>query len=104
VLVRDRGGHRLVPFVEVYRFTTEEGTVWARLADGRFITDYTLSELEERTAGSFVRVSRGDLVNLEAVTRILAAGDGTGTLELADGTRVRVSRRRFVDVRRALES
>jgi len=104
VLVRDRGGHRLVPFADVCRFTTEEGTVWARLADARFITDYTLSELEERTAGSFVRVSRGDLVNLDSVSRIVAAGDGTGTLELADGTRVRVSRRRFMDVRRTLES
>jgi DNA-binding LytR/AlgR family response regulator len=104
VLVRDRGGHRLVPFADVYRFTTEEGTVWARLTEARFITDYTLSELEERTAGSFIRVSRGDLVNLDSVSRIVASGDGTGTLELADSTRVRVSRRRFGDVRRALES
>ena len=103
VLVRDRGGHRLVPFSEVCRFSTEEGAVWARLAGSRFLTDYTLSELEARTAGTFVRVSRSDLVNADAVTRILPAGDGTGTLELSDGTRVRVSRRRFVDVRRSLE-
>lgn len=102
VLVRDRGGHRLIPFDDVLRFTTEEGVVWAILPDGRFITDYTLTELEERTAGAFLRVNRGDLVNGAAVTRILAAGDGTGELELADGTRVRVSRRRFVDVRSAL--
>lgn len=104
ILVRDRGGHRLVPLTEIRRFTTEEGVVWARLERDRYITDYTLAELEERTAGSFVRVSRGDLVNIDAVRRILATGDGTGELELEDGARVRVSRRRFGDVRRALEN
>lgn len=103
VLVRDRGGHRLVPFSDVVRFTTEDGVVCARLHDSRYLTDYTLTELEERTSGSFVRVSRGDLVNLDAVVRILPSGDGAGELELAEGTRVRVSRRRFADVRRILE-
>lgn len=104
VLVRDRGGHRLVPFNEVIRFSTEGGVVCACLRDTRYLTDYTLSELEERTAGAFVRVSRGDLVNVEAVTRILVSGDGAGELELSDRARVRVSRRRFADVRRILEN
>lgn len=104
VLVRDRGGHRLIAYDDILRFTTDEGVVWACLADARFITDYTLSELEERTAGAFLRVNRGDLVNAAAVSRIFAPGDGTGELELDDGTRVRVSRRRFVDIRRALEA
>lgn len=103
VLVRDRGGHRLLAFDALLRFTTEEGVVWAVANGARFITDYTLTELEQRTAGRFVRVSRGDLVNLDAVRRILAAGDGTGELELPDGSRVRVSRRRFADVRDALQ-
>ncbi len=104
VLVRDRGGHRLLPFPDVLRFTTEHGAVWACLEGGRYMTDYTLAELEERTTGSFVRISRGDLVNIDAVARILAAGDGSGELELSDGTRLRISRRRFADVRRTLES
>lgn len=103
VLVRDRGGHRLVPYDEVARFTTDDGVVWACLADTRFITDYTLSELAERTAGTFLRVNRGDLVRVSAVRRILAPGDGTGELELTDGSTIRVSRRRFAEVRRALE-
>lgn len=103
VLVRDRGGHRLVPYDEIARFSTDDGVVWACLAEARFITDYTLSELEERTAGTYLRVNRGDLVRVSAVRRILAPGDGTGELELTDGATVRVSRRRFADVRRALE-
>jgi DNA-binding LytR/AlgR family response regulator len=51
-----------------------------------------------------VRVSRGDLVNLETVRRIEGPGDGSGWLGLADGSRVRVSRRRWQDVRDQLEA
>jgi DNA-binding LytR/AlgR family response regulator len=58
--------------------------------------------LEIRTAGSFVRVSRSELVNLTHVHRIASNGDGSATLTLSDGTAVRVSRRRAADVRRAL--
>lgn len=104
VLVRDRGGHRLIPLHDVHRFTTDAGAVWAMVGKDRFLTDYTLGELEERAASRFVRVSRGDLVNLESVRRIEGPGDGSGWLELADGSRVRVSRRRWQDVRDQLEA
>jgi DNA-binding LytR/AlgR family response regulator len=104
ILVRDRGGHRLVALREILRFTTEAGGVWAMVGRERFLTDYTLAELEERATSGFVRVSRGDLVNLETVRRIEGPGDGSGWLELADGSRVRVSRRRWQDVRDQLEA
>ena len=104
ILVRDRGGHRLVALREILRFTTDSGGVWAMVGRDRFLTDYTLAELEERATSGFVRVSRGDLVNLETVRRIEGPGDGGGWLELADGSRVRVSRRRWQDVRDQLEA
>lgn len=103
VLVRDRGGLRLLPWSDILRFTTDESVVWAVTPKARYITDYTLTELEERMVGHFVRVSRGDLVNTASIIRILPAGDGTGELELADGSRVRVSRRRFGEVKGVLE-
>jgi DNA-binding LytR/AlgR family response regulator len=89
---------------EILRFTTDAGGVWAVVGRDRFLTDYTLAELEERAAAAFVRVSRGDLVNLDGVRRIEGTGDGSGWLELADGNRVRVSRRRWQDVRNQLEA
>jgi DNA-binding LytR/AlgR family response regulator len=104
VLVRDRSGHRLVALREILRFTTDAGGVWAVVGRDRFLTDYTLAELEERAAAAFVRVSRGDLVNLDGVRRIEGTGDGSGWLELADASRVRVSRRRWQDVRNQLEA
>ena len=84
------------------RFSAEAGLVHAHDGEGRHLTDDTLGELEARTAGSFVRVSRSDLVAIEAVERITSNPDGGATLVLSDGESVRVSRRRTSDVRRAL--
>ncbi|HSC27976.1 MAG TPA: LytTR family DNA-binding domain-containing protein [Vicinamibacterales bacterium] len=92
----------MLPLRDVLRFTASEGLVYAHTASGTPIADYTLSELEARTAGAFVRVSRADLVNLSHVQRIVSNGDGSATLTLSDGTSVRVSRRRSADVRHLL--
>jgi DNA-binding LytR/AlgR family response regulator len=103
VLVNDGSGHRLLAYREINRFVTDEGRVYAQTDRARYSCDYTLNELEERTAGSFVRASRAELVNLERVQRIDASGDGLALLTLIDGSRVHVSRRRVADVRRVLE-
>lgn len=103
ILVRYAGGHRLAALADVDRFATEGGEVYAHAAGASYLCDYTLAELEVRLAGAFVRASRGELVNLERIERILPAGDGAATLTLRDGTRVPVSRRRAASVRQALE-
>lgn len=102
LLVRSGRGHRLVPWEDISRFVAREGVVYAHDAEGRHLTDYTLVELEERTAGSFLRVHRSALVSLDAVESIVSNGDGSATLTLRDGKMVRVSRRRATEVRAVL--
>lgn len=103
LLVREGAGYRLQPLAEIGRFQAEDGEVYAHAAAGRrWLVDYTLRELEERTGGGFVRASRAALVNVEQVARVHAPGDGTVQIELADGTRVPVSRRQVAEVWRAL--
>lgn len=103
VLVRHGAGHRALPLREVVRFTADEGLVAAVTAAGRHLTDYTLNELEARLSGTFVRVSRADLVALDRVDRLVSNGDGSATLTLTDTTVVHVSRRRAAAVRQALQ-
>lgn len=99
LLVREGKGHRLVAFEQIVRFTADEGVVFAHLDGGdRRLTDYTLAELEERAGDAFVRASRGELVNAEAVERIVRNGDGSATLGLRGGATVHVSRRRAAEV------
>jgi len=102
LLVRYGPAHRLVALDDIVRLTAAEGCVYAHTSTGVMSTDYTISELETRTGGSFVRVSRAELVNLRLVHGVASNGDGSATLTLSDGTAVRVSRRRAADVRRTL--
>lgn len=103
LLVRHGPGHRLVPLQDIVRFSAAQGVVYAHTPSGTPIVDYTLRELEKRTVGQFVRVSRADLVNLSHVVRIAGHGDGSATIGLAEGSDVRVSRRRAAEVRRILQ-
>jgi DNA-binding LytR/AlgR family response regulator len=102
LLVRYGPAHRLVALHDIVRLTAAEGCVYAHTSTGVMSTDYTISELETRIGGSFVRVSRAELVNLRHVHGVASNGDGSATLTLSDGTAVRVSRRRAAGVRRAL--
>jgi DNA-binding LytR/AlgR family response regulator len=102
LLVRHGAGHRLVALHDIICFAASEGLVYAHTSDQPSGTDYTLDELELRTAGAFVRASRAALVNLSHITAITSNGDGSATLSLDDGGSVRVSRRRATAVREAL--
>jgi DNA-binding LytR/AlgR family response regulator len=104
LLVREGRGHRLVAFDDIVRFSAEEGLSHAHLTSGtKHLTDYTLAELESRAGDGFVRVSRADLVRVDAVARVTRNGDGSATLGLSDGSVVHVSRRRAPDVWALLE-
>jgi DNA-binding LytR/AlgR family response regulator len=102
LLVRHGAGHRLLSVVDIVRFRADEGLVHADTTQGSAATDYTLNELETRLGPSFIRVSRRDLVSLAHVEGIAGNGDGSATLTLAGGLRVRVSRRRAAAVRDAV--
>jgi two-component system, LytTR family, response regulator len=101
-LVRQRGGHRLIPYAEVLLFHARDGVVRVRTAEREFLTDYTLAELEDRTGDAFVRANRSELLNADHIESISSNGDGSATLTLSDGTEVRASRRRAAQVRAQL--
>jgi DNA-binding LytR/AlgR family response regulator len=103
LLVRHGAGHRLVAVRDILRFSAGDGLVCAHTRSATLVTDYTLTELEARTGGLYVRVSRGELVGAGHVDRLVSNGDGSLVLTLSDGTPVRVSRRRAAEVRRRLE-
>lgn len=53
-----------VPFTEISFFHAEEKYVFLNTVDGKqYITNYTISNLEEKLPNSFIRISRSCLVN-----------------------------------------
>ncbi len=69
----------------------------------RHLVNHRLAELAERLAGAgFVRIHRSAVVHPNRVRSVRPVGRGDQEVTLTDGSRVRVSRRRAGDLRRAL--
>lgn len=65
-----------VPMEKIYFFETEGRELQAHTADRIFSCGYRLYELEELLSGSFLRISKSTIVNLDhiySITRNLAA-------------------------------
>ena len=63
---------------------------------------YRLKNLENLLdPAEFLRVSRGAIINLDAVVRIVTATDGTSTVQFANGQKVHMSRNQTGRLRRA---
>jgi len=104
LLVRDRRRLLALPTEAIDRLEAEDDYVRVHCGERRFLVRMPLGELERRLdPRRFVRVHRRRIVNLERVTTALPGGSGL-VLELRDGTRLAVSRRRRALLRARLLS
>lgn len=86
----------VVPWDDVETFESDGGVTALRTAEHRGWMQPTLADLESRLdPEQFARISRSTIVRLGAVRRITPREGGTGTVVLASGREVEVSRRRI---------
>lgn len=100
-----RRGKRIVIVAlgEVIRIEIEDKLVFACTAKERLLVEKTIGELEEmlRPVG-FLRISRGELVNLELVRELAPYFSGTWKVKLANGEERDVSRERAKSLKKAM--
>ena len=100
-----RRGKRIaiVPLREIVRIEIEDKLVFACTAKERLLIEKSIGELEEmlRPAG-FLRISRGELVNLEMVRELAPYFSGTWRVKLANGEERDVSRERAKQLKEAM--
>ncbi|HMF55101.1 MAG TPA: LytTR family DNA-binding domain-containing protein [Pyrinomonadaceae bacterium] len=92
-----RKGKRIVllPFRQILRISVEDTLVFVYSASERFLSDKTISELEETlVAFNFFRINRSEIINLDCVTEIIPWFNSTFRLKLSDGLEMDVSRER----------
>ena len=95
-LARRSSRYHVVPREDALYLATEEGITRLQTKQHHYWMQPSLSELERRLdPARFCRVSRGAIVNLDAVREVHPAPGGGGVAHLSDGTRLEVSRRRF---------
>jgi two-component system response regulator AlgR len=108
LVVSDRGRVLRIPATEVLYLKAELKYVTLRTADGEWVLDEPLGDLEQRLGNDFVRVHRNALVARRAVralTRQASQEEPLGwAVLLTNGEQLSVSRRQLTSVRDALGS
>jgi two-component system LytT family response regulator len=100
-----RRGKRIVivPVRDIVRIEIEDKLVFAVTASDRLLIEKTITELEAMLEpAGFLRISRGELVNLETVKELLPWFSGTWRVKLANGEERDVSRDRAKQLREAM--
>ena len=100
-----RRGKRIaiVPLREIIRIEIEDKLVFACTAKERLLIEKSIGELEEILQPSgFLRISRGELVNLEMVRELAPYFSGTWRVKLVNGEERDVSRERAKQLKEAM--
>ena len=93
ITVRRGSGILLLDPGQIIWFEAEDTLVFARTADGRFLVEQTLADLEDQLQGQFFRAHRGYLVNLGRIAEIQPADAGTYNIVCPGAGTVPLSRR-----------
>jgi two-component system LytT family response regulator len=93
ILVRRGSKLVVIPAGEVAVFESENKLVFVRTAEGRFLLNMSMKEIEERVdADLFCRVHKQAIVRLSLVREIHALAGGQYMAKLSDGYEVQVGR------------
>jgi two-component system LytT family response regulator len=93
LFVRDRGRIVPIPVDRIERLQAQDDYVALHVGGREHLIHLALSELAERLEGvRFVRIHRSHVVNLGRVAAVRPAASGQVEVEMADGTRLPVSR------------
>ncbi|MGE0533098.1 MAG: LytR/AlgR family response regulator transcription factor [Hyphomonadaceae bacterium] len=94
LLVRSRTGTHLLAFSEIELIDADEKEVWIQANDRRFRYSSTISAMERMLpCPPFVRTHRSHIVNLDHVSVLNDANNGTGAITLKSGAVSPISRR-----------
>ncbi len=100
LFVRSGGAIRVVDVADVMHFEAWGDYVIAHVGGGRHILHLALTRLETRLdPRKFLRIHRGAIVNLDHLRAFRRQGRGQLVAEMADGSRLAVSRSRAKDLR-----
>ncbi len=95
ISVRIQGAIKIIPISEIHQICFEEGLSFIYTGEGRFMADRSLNYYEEKLNHlGFFRSNRANLVNLEFITTIHKGFKGNHYMELKDGSKIELSRRR----------
>lgn len=103
ISLKVREAIKIIQVCDIQKICFEEGLSFIYTKEGRFLSDRSLNYYEEKFQnGGFFRSNRANLVNLEYVTTLHKGFKGSYLMELKDGSRVELSRRKALILKKTL--
>ncbi|MGE6220534.1 LytR/AlgR family response regulator transcription factor [Nubsella zeaxanthinifaciens] len=94
----------LIKLEDIIHAQAEDKYVFLHTADGKkHLTDYTLSNLEEKLPEDFLRIHRSDIINTNHITEIRRGFNGALIFVMSNGAKVTSSRSNSESLRERFE-
>ncbi len=104
ITLKVQGAIKVIPVREIQKICFEEGLSFLYTDEGRFLSDRSLNHYESKLEEmGFFRTNRANLINLDFVTTIHKAFKGNYLIELKDGSKVELSRRKAQVLKKQLD-
>lgn len=104
VAVRHEGRIFVIDVNDIDWIGAEKGPIYLHIKDRRYLTNYTLDELESRLAPSiFFRSHRSAILNLARVKEIIPWFAGSYRVRLSSGAEIDLSRSRAKELREIIK-
>ena len=103
ISVRHYGKIKVISINDIYKITFEEGFSFIYTYEGRFLTDKYLNYYEDLLKDKgFYRVSRNDIINTKNISLIHPMFKGNYEIELINGAKIKLSRRRAKNLKKII--
>ena len=103
ISVRHHGKIKVISINDIYKITFEEGFSFIYTYEGRFLADKYLNYFEEILKDKgFFRVSRNDIINTKNISLIHPMFKGNYVIELINGAKIKLSRRRAKSLKKII--
>ncbi len=104
ISVKVQGAIKVISLADIQKVCFEEGLSFIYTEEGRFMADRSLNYYEEKLeSAGFFRSNRTNLVNLDHITTIHKQFKGNYLIELKDGSKIDLSRRKAQILRKKLD-
>ncbi len=104
ISIKVHGAIKIIPTSEIQKICFENGLSFIYTQAGRFLSDHTLNHYEDKLrTNNFFRSNRANLVNLEYMTTVHQGFNGGSLIELKDGSRIELSRRKAQILKKMLD-
>jgi len=104
VTVKTGGKTKVISIEDIIRISMENGFCYIHTNQARLVSDKYLNYYEEKLKNyNFFRASRTDIINLKTISTICKIYEGMYVIELKNGVRIDLSRRKAQDLRKIID-